>query len=139
MIKIGRKRSSHVLHEYHSFTWLFNFFQNDPTKLDNYAKLLLHGKGYDRWFDKSFTLCFGTNGKVIITFNWFKYFSANLGILMNFIIYNHCCQNYSCLDLVMYVFLKVCTSKRGGIVLFFVQCLHQLFSNWNWDGKVQKV
>ncbi|XP_044749779.1 carnitine O-palmitoyltransferase 1, liver isoform isoform X2 [Coccinella septempunctata] len=42
----------------------YEFDENDPTKLDNFAKLLLHGKGYDRWFDKSFTLCFGTNGKV---------------------------------------------------------------------------
>lgn len=23
------------------------------------------GKGYDRWFDKSFTLCIGSNGRVI--------------------------------------------------------------------------
>lgn len=22
------------------------------------------GKGYDRWFDKSFTLCIGSNGRV---------------------------------------------------------------------------
>lgn len=22
------------------------------------------GKGYDRWFDKSFTLCVGSNGRV---------------------------------------------------------------------------
>jgi len=23
------------------------------------------GKGYDRWFDKSFTLCIGSNGRVM--------------------------------------------------------------------------
>ncbi|KAF4524881.1 hypothetical protein B566_EDAN011211, partial [Ephemera danica] len=34
----------------------------DPSKLDQYGRTLLHGKGHDRWFDKSFTLCIGTNG-----------------------------------------------------------------------------
>ncbi|KAF3854706.1 hypothetical protein F7725_022761 [Dissostichus mawsoni] len=39
----------------------------DPTKtksLDSYAKSLLHGKCYDRWFDKSFTLISYPNGKM---------------------------------------------------------------------------
>ncbi|XP_031370107.1 carnitine O-palmitoyltransferase 1, liver isoform-like [Apis dorsata] len=36
----------------------------DPDKLDEYGRILLHGKGYDRWFDKSFTLCIGNNGRV---------------------------------------------------------------------------
>lgn len=44
----------------------YEFDPADPTKLDNYAKNLLHGKGYDRWFDKSFTLCIGNNGRVSI-------------------------------------------------------------------------
>lgn len=26
------------------------------------------GKGYDRWFDKSFTLCIGSNGRVIFIY-----------------------------------------------------------------------
>nr|XP_022908383.1 carnitine O-palmitoyltransferase 1, liver isoform isoform X1 [Onthophagus taurus] len=38
--------------------------KKNPSKLDEYGKILLHGKGYDRWFDKSFTLCIGNNGKV---------------------------------------------------------------------------
>ncbi|XP_059489708.1 carnitine O-palmitoyltransferase 1, liver isoform isoform X2 [Neocloeon triangulifer] len=42
----------------------YNFDPNDPDKLDQYGRTLLHGKGYDRWFDKSFTLCIGTNGRV---------------------------------------------------------------------------
>ncbi|XP_044734415.1 carnitine O-palmitoyltransferase 1, liver isoform isoform X2 [Chrysoperla carnea] len=42
----------------------YEFDKNDPSKLDNYGKNLLHGKGYDRWFDKSFTLCIGTNGRI---------------------------------------------------------------------------
>ncbi|XP_064416529.1 carnitine O-palmitoyltransferase 1, liver isoform isoform X2 [Latimeria chalumnae] len=38
---------------------------DDPAKsLDAYAKLLLHGKCYDRWFDKSFTLVVFKNGKL---------------------------------------------------------------------------
>ncbi|KAM4734851.1 carnitine O-palmitoyltransferase 1, muscle isoform 1-T2 [Anableps anableps] len=39
----------------------------DPSKvnsLDTYAKSLLHGKCYDRWFDKSFTLISYPNGKI---------------------------------------------------------------------------
>nr|XP_055064873.1 carnitine palmitoyltransferase 1Aa (liver) [Misgurnus anguillicaudatus] len=36
---------------------------NDPVKsLDRYAKSLLHGKCYDRWFDKSFNLIIFKNG-----------------------------------------------------------------------------
>ncbi|KAJ0069731.1 hypothetical protein NL108_012362, partial [Boleophthalmus pectinirostris] len=39
----------------------------DPSRnrsLDSYAKSLLHGKCYDRWFDKSFTLISYPNGKM---------------------------------------------------------------------------
>jgi len=42
----------------------YEFDESDTTKLDNYGHILLHGKGYDRWFDKSFTLCIGTNGRI---------------------------------------------------------------------------
>ncbi|XP_064627097.1 carnitine O-palmitoyltransferase 1, liver isoform-like isoform X2 [Lineus longissimus] len=36
----------------------------DHTKLDNYCRAMLHGKGYDRWFDKSFTLVVCKNGRI---------------------------------------------------------------------------
>ncbi|KAA8590211.1 hypothetical protein FQN60_014145 [Etheostoma spectabile] len=36
----------------------------NPKSLDSYAKSLLHGKCYDRWFDKSFNLISYTNGKM---------------------------------------------------------------------------
>ncbi|XP_014215150.1 carnitine O-palmitoyltransferase 1, liver isoform isoform X2 [Copidosoma floridanum] len=42
----------------------YEFDKNHPKKLDNYGRILLHGKGYDRWFDKSFTLCVGNNGRI---------------------------------------------------------------------------
>nr|CAI5837483.1 unnamed protein product [Callosobruchus analis] len=42
----------------------YEFDMSTPSKLDNYGKALLHGKGYDRWFDKSFTLCVGENGRI---------------------------------------------------------------------------
>ncbi|XP_066905403.1 carnitine O-palmitoyltransferase 1, muscle isoform isoform X2 [Halyomorpha halys] len=42
----------------------YEFDKNVPSKLDEFGRTLLHGKGYDRWFDKSFTLCVGTNGKI---------------------------------------------------------------------------
>ncbi len=38
--------------------------KNDDRQVDAYAKSLLHGKGYDRWFDKSFNLIFSKNAKV---------------------------------------------------------------------------
>ncbi|XP_063145341.1 carnitine O-palmitoyltransferase 1, liver isoform isoform X1 [Candoia aspera] len=39
--------------------------EEDPgTSMDAYAKALLHGKCYDRWFDKSFTLIVFKNGKM---------------------------------------------------------------------------
>ena len=34
----------------------------DPSKLDNWAKLGLHGRIYDRWFDKSISLIVFRNG-----------------------------------------------------------------------------
>ncbi|XP_050308921.1 carnitine O-palmitoyltransferase 1, liver isoform isoform X3 [Anthonomus grandis grandis] len=42
----------------------YEFDMDDPSKLDQYGKVLLHGRGYDRWFDKSFTLCIGNNGRL---------------------------------------------------------------------------
>ncbi|KAJ8922373.1 hypothetical protein NQ315_004316 [Exocentrus adspersus] len=42
----------------------YEYDPKDPSKLDNYGRALLHGKGYDRWFDKSFTLCVGSNGRI---------------------------------------------------------------------------
>lgn len=42
----------------------FEFDIKAPEKLDKFGTLLLHGTGCDRWFDKSFTLCIGSNGRV---------------------------------------------------------------------------
>ncbi|XP_049885922.1 carnitine O-palmitoyltransferase 1, liver isoform [Pectinophora gossypiella] len=42
----------------------YGYDRKDPAQLDDYGRVLLHGKGYDRWFDKSFNLCFSTNGYV---------------------------------------------------------------------------
>lgn len=33
-------------------------------KLDSFGKAMLHGNGHNRWFDKSFNLCIGTNGRI---------------------------------------------------------------------------
>ncbi|XP_033740460.1 carnitine O-palmitoyltransferase 1, liver isoform-like isoform X1 [Pecten maximus] len=38
--------------------------QNDSTKMDRFGRSMLHGKGYDRWFDKSFTLVVLSNGRI---------------------------------------------------------------------------
>ncbi|XP_026497542.1 carnitine O-palmitoyltransferase 1, liver isoform [Vanessa tameamea] len=42
----------------------YGFDETDSAKLDRYGRVLLHGSGQDRWFDKSFNLCFSTNGSV---------------------------------------------------------------------------
>lgn len=36
----------------------------DHTKLDRWARAMLHGKCYDRWFDKTFTLVVCANGRI---------------------------------------------------------------------------
>lgn len=36
----------------------------DPTSLDRFGQSMLHGSGYNRWFDKSFTLVVTKNGRV---------------------------------------------------------------------------
>uniref|UniRef100_A0A1L8DYB6 carnitine O-palmitoyltransferase n=1 Tax=Nyssomyia neivai TaxID=330878 RepID=A0A1L8DYB6_9DIPT len=42
----------------------YEFDEKHPEKLDRYGRILLHGNGHDRWFDKSFTVCVGKNGRV---------------------------------------------------------------------------
>ncbi|XP_058800477.1 carnitine O-palmitoyltransferase 1, liver isoform-like isoform X2 [Phymastichus coffea] len=44
----------------------YEYDKDDPEKLNKFSAAGLHGKGYDRWFDKSFNLCVSTNGKAII-------------------------------------------------------------------------
>ncbi|KHJ84784.1 hypothetical protein OESDEN_15498, partial [Oesophagostomum dentatum] len=41
-----------------------SYDKNDPSKLDHWAQNLLHGKGYNRWFDKSFNLIISKNAHV---------------------------------------------------------------------------
>lgn len=41
----------------------FEFDPKDPTKLDRYGQLLLHGKGNDRWYDKSLNLIVSKAGR----------------------------------------------------------------------------
>ncbi|OQR67556.1 carnitine O-palmitoyltransferase 1 [Tropilaelaps mercedesae] len=41
----------------------YEYDPENPEKLNRYAKSLLHGNGYNRWFDKSFSLIIGANGK----------------------------------------------------------------------------
>lgn len=41
----------------------FEFDKKDPSKLDKYGQLLLHGKGNDRWYDKSLNLIVSKTGR----------------------------------------------------------------------------
>lgn len=43
-----------------------DYDEENPSRLNNFGKSMLHGKGYDRWFDKSFTLVICRNGRVSI-------------------------------------------------------------------------
>lgn len=49
-------------------------------QLDSFGKAMLHGNGHNRWFDKSFNLCIGTNGR--IGFNaehsWYDWFFSTI-------------------------------------------------------------
>ncbi|KAI0209134.1 Carnitine O-palmitoyltransferase 1, liver [Lamellibrachia satsuma] len=38
--------------------------RDDPSKMDSFGRAMLHGKGYDRWFDKSFTFVVCSNGSI---------------------------------------------------------------------------
>lgn len=41
----------------------FDFDPKDPSKLDRYGQLLLHGKGNDRWYDKSLSIIVSRTGR----------------------------------------------------------------------------
>lgn len=42
----------------------YGYDPKDPGQLNHYARSLLHGRGHDRWFDKSFNLIVGSNARV---------------------------------------------------------------------------
>ncbi|VDO98710.1 unnamed protein product [Soboliphyme baturini] len=42
----------------------YGYDPNDYTKLDHWAGSMLHGNGFDRWFDKSFNFIVGRNCKI---------------------------------------------------------------------------
>lgn len=37
---------------------------NEDQAMDHFGRSLLHGNGTNRWFDKSFMVCVGTNGRI---------------------------------------------------------------------------
>ncbi|XP_037788959.1 carnitine O-palmitoyltransferase 1, liver isoform-like [Penaeus monodon] len=41
-----------------------DYDENDPSQLDKFGRTMLHGKGYDRWYDKSFNVIVMKNGKI---------------------------------------------------------------------------
>jgi carnitine O-palmitoyltransferase 1 len=41
----------------------YHYDPDDYSKLDTWALAMLHGKGYDRWFDKTFNLIVSSNGR----------------------------------------------------------------------------
>lgn len=41
----------------------YNYEKDDVEMLNSYARSMLHGNGYNRWFDKSFNIVISKNGK----------------------------------------------------------------------------
>lgn len=37
---------------------------NGTDEISTFGKAMLHGNGHNRWFDKSFTICIGTNARI---------------------------------------------------------------------------
>nr|XP_045604832.1 carnitine O-palmitoyltransferase 1, liver isoform-like isoform X2 [Procambarus clarkii] len=42
----------------------YDYCENDPSQLDRFGRAMLHGKGYDRWYDKSFNVIIMKNGRI---------------------------------------------------------------------------
>ncbi|KAK4319843.1 hypothetical protein Pmani_009258 [Petrolisthes manimaculis] len=42
----------------------YDYSPDDPTQLDRFGRAMLHGKGYDRWYDKSFNVIVMRNGRI---------------------------------------------------------------------------
>ncbi|KRX42769.1 Carnitine O-palmitoyltransferase 1, liver isoform, partial [Trichinella sp. T6] len=90
---VGVNRSSLHAIESSAFTLCFDeeeyfYDSNDTSKLDHWAHMNLHGKGYDRWFDKSFNLIVSKNGKVGINaeHSWYE-FLADAPIMSHYFEY----------------------------------------------------
>ncbi|XP_066946043.1 carnitine O-palmitoyltransferase 1, liver isoform isoform X2 [Macrobrachium rosenbergii] len=41
-----------------------DYCEDDPDQLDKFGHAMLHGKGYDRWYDKSFNVIVMKNGRI---------------------------------------------------------------------------
>uniref|UniRef100_H3AEI2 Carnitine O-palmitoyltransferase 1, muscle isoform n=1 Tax=Latimeria chalumnae TaxID=7897 RepID=H3AEI2_LATCH len=64
--------------------------KENPTTLDSYAKSLLHGKCFDRWFDKSFTFIVFKNGKLGINTEHSWADAPVIGHLWEFVLATDC-------------------------------------------------
>ncbi|XP_071534183.1 carnitine O-palmitoyltransferase 1, liver isoform isoform X1 [Panulirus ornatus] len=42
----------------------YDYCEDDPSQLDRFGRAMLHGKGYDRWYDKSFNVIIMKNGRI---------------------------------------------------------------------------
>lgn len=42
----------------------YDYDPEDPSQLDRFGRAMLHGKGCDRWYDKSFNVIVMKNGRV---------------------------------------------------------------------------
>jgi len=64
----------------------FEYDEKDPTKLDRYGQAMLHGKGCDRWYDKSFNLIIGSNGRAGFNAEHSMFDAPVIGMLWEFIL-----------------------------------------------------
>ncbi len=61
------KKSSQLKKKLRTFFFTLALYflpQDNPSKLNEYCRLMMHGRGNDRWFEKSFCLIVGTNGRI---------------------------------------------------------------------------
>lgn len=107
---------------------LANFSQNDPSKLDRYGKAMLHGKGYDRWFDKSFTFVVCSNGMVSHCEHLLLH--ENYCILLFLVLFAVITSSW-----VLVLFLSICGIILLFYVMFFVLCdvSYVLFIQFYWS------
>ncbi|KAG5684908.1 hypothetical protein PVAND_014118 [Polypedilum vanderplanki] len=86
--------------------------KSSPEEYGHYGKQLLVGNGHNRWFDKSFNLCVGSNGKAGIhgEHTW-----ADASIVSH-LLEDTVCDDYSCYDsngrLLVAPSIKVKTFKK---------------------------
>jgi hypothetical protein len=96
----------------------------DSSKLDRWAESLLHGRAYDRWFDKSFNLIVYPNGRVGINTEHSWGDAAITSHFMEYVLLkDYCVRGYD---------------EKGNCTGEVETVCHAERLKWNLDEEVQK-